>query len=713
MILSGKHKAAVGVLGALACVVAVVGGCGESDCRKAICNLPPETFVSYGPAEHGCSRFAVQVYWTGKDPDGRIEAFEVATLRGITEDTVEDLDYDDLCWGSTTSRESTFVVDTDSCCVSEDAPPDSLVHWAVFVRAVDNHGARDPEPGSIFFQTCNVIPRVKIIYPEVSPIIPWPLCLPACFRLEWEGDDPDGNDAGLEYKYIALPEDMLDPGAIWPDLPPLDYEGSGGGNACPPVGMWSEWVPSDCTYVCDLDLTPYAWPLYKSVFIMVTARDEGGALLAEHLWSVYNNDENWIKFAVCGPGAGVTLIIDGGILGIRASFRRGEYMTGISSVFAPAEVRFKFYGEESRARGEIAEAYRYYYDSPMDPSTSACDYWTRIEAIREEGRSPEWIVSFPEDGSARPQLGRHVFVAEIKDGCGIVSHCELHFEVLESERVPRGVYLVDDDRAYWLDPGWDGYEDEQDPFWEDILSGYEWDRFDTGRNYDEEVPVRFIANSSTVIWVVDGDFEHPSTQLLDLCSGRLGNYLHSYVKVGGNLIVMGLDPVCACGYWYDGSPNPDRRATYTSWDFRPCWRSAEQETAYHWMWDVFGIEKISVAMPPFPFTALWPCDGCHEAFADTIELGPQASRIDGRFGNAAYITQLRDDVNVVPLYGTARLGDSEWIDSGSHRLVAVYVPSDGVRGHAAYIGVPEYWFDHAKMKTMIRRILHLFGEHGS
>ncbi|MGD8628848.1 MAG: hypothetical protein PVH52_07175, partial [bacterium] len=128
-------------------------------------------------------------------------------------------------------------------------------------------------------------------------------------------------------------------------------------------------------------------------------------------------------------------------------------------------------------------------------------------------------------------------------------------------------------------------------------------------------------------------------------------------------------------------------------------------------WEIFGIEKMKLASPAVPYNALWPCNDCSEAFADTIEMGPQADRngIGGSFQNAFYITDLRDDINVIPLFSTAIDTSGEWVDSGSN-YIAVYVPGDDQRGHAAYIGAPEYWFNHAKIKDLIRKLLEEFGE---
>lgn len=690
----------------LACLTILALGCGESECNRVCSNLPPETWLTSEAPIRTCDTFSVKIGWTGEDPDGSVDGFEVATLTAESIYIVlSDLELDPLVWGFTTASESTFTVALDSCCVSEGATADSLAYWAVFVRAVDNRGARDPRPEVAVIKACNVLPRVKIVTPDIpDTVMP---CLPQELLVEWEGEDPDGDPTLLEYKYILLARDYIRPD--WGELPPFSYEGSSGGHAAPPIGMWSEWVTADCTYVADLDVgfVPPSSRAFK--YIVVTARDASGGVLTPDLFSVYNQDQNWFRFTTCQVTSGVELVIWSTILGRRTSRDRGGYFSEVSKAMPGSQVRFTFYAGENRGSCEITRAYRYYYDDPADPATSAWDEWIPVDPIRRPGNVPEWWVSFPEDGRPLvPEPGMHRFVAEAKDACGVISHCELQFEIPSCRR-PRGICLIDDDRAKWVEPVWSGYEEAQDGLWDDILDGYEWQAFDTGRDYERGIPLELICDSQTVIWVADFNPEDPWTQLLQVCAGNLGNYLRTYVNSGGNLILIGRDPVYAAGYWPDGTPNPYHRATFTDWDFRPRWNSAFEETLYHWMWETFGIERMKLPAPALPIRALLPCDGCHPAFADTIMLGPEAGIIGYDFENAAYITRVRKDFDVIPLYSTGGVRDGDWVESGSDNPIAIYVPASGTRGHAAYIGVAEYWFDHAGMTHMIRELLYLFG----
>jgi hypothetical protein len=115
-----------------------------------------------------------------------------------------------------------------------------------------------------------------------------------------------------------------------------------------------------------------------------------------------------------------------------------------------------------------------------------------------------------------------------------------------------------------------------------------------------------------------------------------------------------------------------------------------------------------------PYTALWPCDDCSGLYPDIIELGPEADNIYGVIENTVYITELRDDTDVRPIFSTAiRDRDGEWEHSErgeTPNYIAVYVPGNERRGHAAYLGFPEFWFDHDRIKALIRNLLEEFGE---
>jgi hypothetical protein len=704
-----------------AALVMLVAGCSEKGGGDRFLNEEPDTFISYGPAEDSLTYYKVEAFWYGADDDGDIERFEVTTVKNVTRETLDSLELDLLSWGPTTSRESTFVLAADSCCLGGDESSEALAPWGILIRAVDNDGAVDPEPASVFFRATNVIPRARMKVPERPPsTTSGAIGLNRSPYFQWEATDPDGELPEIEYKYIVVYEGTKEEAfggsrplqVFYPEfIPPLDSEWGDGSHSAPPVGYWSEWVPADCTFVRDINLSVYAGTL-EHLSVMVTARDEGGAHLPIDLFEAYNGNLNWVRFYVNLYSSGVTALIDAGALGTRNSTDRGEYETEVAGVFAGTEVSFRFWADEIPERGELGDAYRYYYDSPVAPDAS-WNYWTGTTAIRDPGITPQWFVRYPTDGSRFvPSLGRHIFVAEIRDLNKEVSHVEFNFEVLEGPaRLPdTNILLVDDNRAGWLGSAWIYHDEEEDSLWADILEPYTWEQFDTGPGYDEELSIRKVGLATTVIWVVDQDV-NTNTHLLRVTT-ELGNYLNSYVKVGGNLIIIGRDAVYAHAYWPDGTPDPGLRASRTSYDFRPKVSLASGDTTYNFNWEAFGIAKMEIpgGIRTTPFSALYPCEWDGEVI-EIHDLHPDFFPT-GSFGNAFYVTEVREDIEVTRLFtGAVRDSLGEWVPGGcDDHILGTYVPGDGTRGHAAYIGAPLYWFEHDKVKTLIRDLLEEFGE---
>jgi hypothetical protein len=697
------------------CLAILVAGCSEKGGGSRFANTPPETFITYGPIEDSPNFYEIAVQWYGADTDGRVEAFEVVTLRDVTQDLSDTLDYETLPWVLTTSNHGDFVLPADSCCSPEDDVWYSTSLWGLLVRAIDNEGTRDPDPASIFFQASNQVPKVTITAPWGTV---WGYVnLPPHFYLEWEGDDPDGNEALMSYKYIVIPETDLFARAMselpdnpWPGLPPFDTDSSGVNHGAPPNGYWSEWVPSDCTYVRDLDLSDYAGT-DEFIYIFVTAMDEAGAVLPPALFGGhYNLSRNRIRVKVGREDEGVPIVIDGAVAGRRAS-TDPDFETKITYLYSGTEVRFTFWGLEDESHGQAAEAFRFYYDFP-DGHT--WDEWTPVDPLRRTDAWPEWVVRFPADPFA-PMPGPHVFVVEVRDLGGTITQCMFHLEVLDDpEHNPeRSILLVDDnvDDGLDLPPSETWHDELEDNMWTDILAGYNWDVFDTGPEYGERVSAELVGSATTVIWAADKDTEFDS-QLFKI-SKEYGNYLHSYVKAGGNLIIIGRDPIFAHLFWPDGSPDLDVLLLQPihCWDFRR--KTGDDSLLYHnFNWDIFGIKEMCIPYDRVDFRTLWPC----RAEWDTVETRaiPEYSGWDGVFDNAFFITEARTDIEVQRLYGVIPLGaGGEPGIPDCTRWLAVYVPGDDTRGHAAYIGLPPLLCDQDQVKAMVTRLLGLFGEYPS
>jgi hypothetical protein len=582
------------------------------------------------------------------------------------------------------------------CGQKESAPSAADPSPETSLRALDDSRVTDPGPAEAIPIGETGMPKVEIVVPRRLPVPYLDVC--PHFYLEWEGYNPLGNEADLYYKYILIRENDL-------PLPPLDHEW-GGAHMCPPIGLWSEWVPADCTYVTDIDLSEFLGTL-EYVRTVVTAKHKSGCVLHKIFYKSYNQNRNWFRCIVVPFCASTPVHIEDQMLGVRRSTKQAEYETEIAYIYEGTEILPRFWADEFKPEGQMARAYRYYFDDPDSPTWSS---WTAVELLRHEGYSPEWIARCPPDGMPfAPAIGEHEFVVEVVDYNRMVSHCEFHLEVLEGPQSQPGhlIYLVDDCRCAWLEPYYSPCEQVQDSLWAAILEGYTYEVHDTGIHYNDAVSPHALGPASTVIWSVDYDIE-AGTHLLDVCS-EYNNYLYSYVKTGGNLIVIGKNPIYAHAYWPNGEPWPERRATFTNLDFTPTFESLDSTTTYNFNWDVFGIVEMELPAPQVRFSTLYPCETGWSA-VDAGDL-PGPPYWDGVFSNGFFITEVRTDIDVHTLYGVVPL-DSHGNPGAPDctRWLVVYVPSDGVRGHAAYIGVPPWMCDHDQVRTMIRELLSLFGE---
>jgi hypothetical protein len=710
-----KSRVLPGLLAVLA-ALAAGQGCSEKAGGTRYPNSRPDTYISKGPSEANPNYYIVEMFWYGTDTDGDVDHYDVAVVRNISRESPVVLD--SLDWMSTRANDSTFVMPADSCCYGEPGDGDpylAISYWGIFVRAVDNNGSADLSPANVFFMAANAIPRVEITAPPDSAAESR-LCTRPYF--EWAGSDPDGDRTALQYKYIALPEGVSD--ALWGGgLPPFDYEGSGGDNAAPEVGRWSEWVPADCTYVNDIDLSEFRVGSEREdeVIFAVTVMDEGRAALPAGLFDTYNEGKNVVTLTVETAGCAVPAVIESDRLGVVKEVECGGPQDSPPVMFSGSGLYFSFYAAEDRAASRLADAYRYYFDEPDGPGSS-WNLWTQVDPLRVQGADPEWRAIWPAAGPRYfPGVGEHVFQVQILDRGRDTTCAELRFDVLDGPAGrPRNILLVDDNRDLW----WQGgtvpdFEQQEFEMWSDILEGYDWQEWDTGADFSDAVPPALAGGATTVIWSVDqGDVVAP--HLLEVCSER-GNYLFSYVEAGGNLIIIGRSPVYCTMYAYDGSPDPAARAGVTGIEFEPL-ELDEQHSFGHFMYDIFGIRYMLAYGAPQPVyvTAMEPCPGYEEWGAVNVRPPDDVGGWPGYFTGAFLVTLVRPGEDVHRFYGIRSLAnpadpETAWVETvDCYSTPAIYVEGGSGRGYAAYINLPAWWFDRDDIKALVRGLLEMFGE---
>ncbi len=115
----------------------------------------------------------VFVAWSGTDPDGFVERFE---LRFYNEDAGPGA----AGWTSTTARDSLLLLPIDG---------GSTARVVVEVRAIDDAGAVDPTPARTVFPIVNSPPTLTLLPAEFPPDTTWTV-----FSFAWEANDPEGLD---------------------------------------------------------------------------------------------------------------------------------------------------------------------------------------------------------------------------------------------------------------------------------------------------------------------------------------------------------------------------------------------------------------------------------------------------------------------------------------------------------------------------------------
>ena len=140
----------------------------------------------------------VEVAWSGTDPDGVVQAYEVRSYQ------VDAAPGPEQGWSRTTRRDSTLRLAIPLGASTADV--------AVEVRAVDDEGAVDPSPARTVFPIINSNPSLKLIAAEAPPDSTWPV-----ISFSLSADDLDGEDnlAGVEIAlnnpegpYVRLPADV-------------------------------------------------------------------------------------------------------------------------------------------------------------------------------------------------------------------------------------------------------------------------------------------------------------------------------------------------------------------------------------------------------------------------------------------------------------------------------------------------------------------------
>jgi len=162
-------------------------------------NSRPDTRITGQPPTLLEAGFAVDLNWTGSDPDGRIVGYEWKISNNGTDGISprDTLTVDPLTgailhpWRFTAGNDTTFLVlaDQPDFPGDEHSRPRSFRTHSVFIRSVDDKGAVDPTPAYISFTSTTIVPTCRVVYPNLGKQAS--KRVPPSVNVGWEGTDSD------------------------------------------------------------------------------------------------------------------------------------------------------------------------------------------------------------------------------------------------------------------------------------------------------------------------------------------------------------------------------------------------------------------------------------------------------------------------------------------------------------------------------------------
>ncbi len=188
-------------MAAAAALLVFAAGCSTNTDVSGV-RLPnsrPDTRITGQPPTLLEAGFAVDLNWTGSDPDGRVVGYEWKISNNGTDGISprDTLTVDPLTgailhpWRFTAGNDTTFLVlaDTPDFPGDDHSRPRSFRTHSVFFRAVDDKGAVDPTPAYISFTSTTIVPTCRVVYPNLGK--QQSKRVPPSVNIGWEGTDPD------------------------------------------------------------------------------------------------------------------------------------------------------------------------------------------------------------------------------------------------------------------------------------------------------------------------------------------------------------------------------------------------------------------------------------------------------------------------------------------------------------------------------------------
>jgi len=530
---------------ALAAAALALSSCAQDPGGEHVGNRPPIVWLSGAPPEGTDTKYRIQLFWGGWDPDGEIAYYEYA----ITDNGRDNFDPADTTttdtfnpWHRVNASDSTFTFSADE--VANPNTKDMVSRFqrthTFFIRAVDEQGLASTEPAYRSFTAWTLSPRISIKVPSRASTSLTPSQVPSIATYRWVAED-----------YVNSPLETQDPDSVRWILHPVANSDFPGGieyiRTHPNSEEWSPWADYRAPQDAGKSWTSPPTDLGTYVFA-VQAKDEAGAVTP-----VFDEAYNVRRIRVSTRSSGP-------ILQVNNEFT-GPLVTSVLNsptviIDLPAGVPMQFSWQASaEGYGGLVSGYRYGWDIAdlSDPTQWEVDY---TPFVTERARSPVRTFYF----------GTHTFDVEVIDNNGARSRIEVKVNYVQFS-MTRSLLFVDD-----FNPTSSGIEAtkgavpsdaEHDAFWQGMLAdvgGFSWDDDVITVKGGQPLSIVRFADYQTVVWDAYGgystsqlarpllyDMIHYRPKTAGTTSGTAGkvqpNLLSLFVRAGGHLMLCGLQPL--------------------------------------------------------------------------------------------------------------------------------------------------------------------------
>jgi hypothetical protein len=474
-------------------------GCTD-DGGTRLQNQPPTVWLSAAPPEGTVSRYTLQLFWGGWDPDGQVRYYEYS----ITDNETGVFDPADTTgadkWHRVYRNDSTFTFTADVVADSSEVDPKTLKPYefvrshTFFIRAVDDMGLASPKPAYRSFTARTLSPTVNIVIPTSTGFDA--ASVPPISTFLWRGED-----------YVSNVQEKQEPDSVRHIL--VSTRPFGGSwdatleyiRTNPAAPEWSKWkyyrAAADSGKFWTTPALPIGSPGNPSLYLFaVQVKDEAGAVSP-----VFDENRNVRRISVSPRTTGPLLSLYNSYIG---TLNTASPDTPPVIIDMPSNVEMCFrFNANAKSYGGVASGYRYGWDIQdlTDPTQWAIDY----TPFTRECRVGTTTLPCAEAPCKAWQFDTHTFYVEVIDNSGYTSRIAVTVNVIPFS-MAKNVLIVDDWKEpfqSWIASGGAGPSDEEhDAFWLDMIS--EVADFDPAVDVfqiETELPLTTLSPYKSVIWV--------------------------------------------------------------------------------------------------------------------------------------------------------------------------------------------------------------------